>query len=128
MRESSQRGGYTVSVFTKTLRCFMSPHTAYHHHVVRTNLFLNICVFVCVCMRVHACMCVCVCARSPTGDIRHYQIKKTDSGQYYLAEKHTFSSIPDVIHYHEHNAAGTHTGNLEDAAAASYTSVKMSGR
>lgn len=43
---------------------------------------------------------------SAAGDIRHYQIKVTDTGQYFLAEKHTFSSIPDVIHYHEHNAAG----------------------
>uniref|UniRef100_A0A3Q1B335 Tyrosine-protein kinase n=1 Tax=Amphiprion ocellaris TaxID=80972 RepID=A0A3Q1B335_AMPOC len=62
VRESSQKGVYTVSVYTKTL--------------------------------------------SANGDIRHYQIKITDTGQYFLAEKHIFSSIPDVIHYHEHNAAG----------------------
>jgi len=43
---------------------------------------------------------------SPNGDTRHYQIKMNDTGQYFLAEKHTFSCIPDVIHYHEHNAAG----------------------
>uniref|UniRef100_A0A7N6FE86 non-specific protein-tyrosine kinase n=1 Tax=Anabas testudineus TaxID=64144 RepID=A0A7N6FE86_ANATE len=47
-----------------------------------------------------------VCENSLGGDIRHYQIKKTDTGQFFLAEKYTFSSIPDVIHYHEHNAAG----------------------
>ncbi len=46
---------------------------------------------------------------STNGDIRHYQIKITDTGQFFLAEKHTFNSIPDVIHYHEHNAAGTYT-------------------
>ncbi|XP_033465340.1 tyrosine-protein kinase TXK isoform X1 [Epinephelus lanceolatus] len=62
VRESSQKGVYTVSVYTKTL--------------------------------------------SSNGDIRHYQIKITDTGQFFLAEKHTFKSIPDVIHYHEHNAAG----------------------
>ncbi|XP_069574123.1 tyrosine-protein kinase TXK isoform X1 [Brachyistius frenatus] len=62
VRESSQQGVYTVSVYTKTLG---------------TN-----------------------------GDIRHYQIKISDAGEFFLAEKHTFSSIPDVIHYHEHNAAG----------------------
>ncbi|XP_044039943.1 tyrosine-protein kinase Tec isoform X2 [Siniperca chuatsi] len=62
VRESSQKGVYTVSVYTKTL--------------------------------------------SANGDIRHYQIKITDTGQFFLAEKHTFNSIPDVIHYHEHNAAG----------------------
>ncbi|XP_034412727.1 tyrosine-protein kinase Tec isoform X2 [Cyclopterus lumpus] len=62
VRESSQKGVYTVSVFTKT----SSAH----------------------------------------GDIRHYQIKVSEAGQFYLAEKHTFTSIPEVIHYHEHNAAG----------------------
>ncbi|XP_056225603.1 tyrosine-protein kinase TXK [Seriola aureovittata] len=62
VRESSEKGVYTVSVYTKTL--------------------------------------------STSGDIRHYQIKLSDTGQFFLAEKHTFNSIPDVIHYHEHNAAG----------------------
>uniref|UniRef100_A0A7N6BTU6 Tyrosine-protein kinase n=1 Tax=Anabas testudineus TaxID=64144 RepID=A0A7N6BTU6_ANATE len=62
VRESSQKGVYIVSVYSKTLGL--------------------------------------------GGDIRHYQIKKTDTGQFFLAEKYTFSSIPDVIHYHEHNAAG----------------------
>uniref|UniRef100_G3Q3W6 Tyrosine-protein kinase n=1 Tax=Gasterosteus aculeatus TaxID=69293 RepID=G3Q3W6_GASAC len=41
-----------------------------------------------------------------SGVIRHYQIKTSEAGQFFLAEKHTFSSIPDVIQYHEHNAAG----------------------
>ncbi|XP_034021034.1 tyrosine-protein kinase TXK [Thalassophryne amazonica] len=62
VRESSQRGVYTVSVYTKTI--------------------------------------------SDNGDVRHYQIKLSDTGQYFLAEKYTFNSIPEVIHYHEHNAAG----------------------
>ncbi|XP_074555485.1 tyrosine-protein kinase Tec [Halichoeres trimaculatus] len=62
VRESSQKGVYTVSVYTKTT--------------------------------------------SATGEIKHYQIKTNDSGLFYLAEKYTFSTIPDVIHYHEHNAAG----------------------
>ncbi|XP_068569259.1 tyrosine-protein kinase TXK [Cebidichthys violaceus] len=62
VRESSQKGMYTVSVYTKT--------------------------------------------SSAIGDVRHYQIKISDTGQFFLAEKHTFTSIPDVIHYHEHNAAG----------------------
>ncbi|KAJ8269613.1 hypothetical protein COCON_G00122200 [Conger conger] len=63
VRDSSQQGYYTVSVFTKALS-------------------------------------------SEDGDIRHYQIKRSESGMFYLAEKHVFSSIPDVIHYHQHNAAG----------------------
>ncbi|XP_041131321.1 tyrosine-protein kinase TXK [Polyodon spathula] len=40
------------------------------------------------------------------GEIRHYQIKQKGLGQFFLAEKHVFNSIPDVIHYHQHNAAG----------------------
>lgn len=38
--------------------------------------------------------------------IKHYQIKKNDSGQWYVAEKHLFQSIPELIWYHQHNAAG----------------------
>ncbi|MCI4387881.1 hypothetical protein PGIGA_G00079140 [Pangasianodon gigas] len=40
--------------------------------------------------------------------IRHYYIKETQSSpkQFYLAEKHQFSSIPELIEYHKHNAAG----------------------
>ncbi|KAL7863875.1 hypothetical protein AOLI_G00152950 [Acnodon oligacanthus] len=40
------------------------------------------------------------------GEVRHYQIKRTDGGKYFLAENYVFSSVPDVIRYHQHNAAG----------------------
>ncbi|KAM3866895.1 tyrosine-protein kinase BTK [Diretmus argenteus] len=40
------------------------------------------------------------------GSCRHYNICTTPQGQFYLAEKHYFSSIPDLINYHQHNAAG----------------------
>uniref|UniRef100_A0A8C0BWF4 Tyrosine-protein kinase n=1 Tax=Buteo japonicus TaxID=224669 RepID=A0A8C0BWF4_9AVES len=43
---------------------------------------------------------------SHSGDIRHYQIKKNHSGQYYVAENYLFSSVPELIEYHQHNAAG----------------------
>ncbi|XP_041738232.1 tyrosine-protein kinase TXK [Coregonus clupeaformis] len=62
VRESSQQGCYTVSVFTKALGI--------------------------------------------NGGIRHYQIKLSDSGSFYLCEKHIFTSIPELIEYHNHNAAG----------------------
>ncbi|KAI3376000.1 hypothetical protein L3Q82_016529, partial [Scortum barcoo] len=51
-------------------------------------------------------------AKSAAGEggpvIKHYHIKETRSSppQFYLAEKHQFSSIPDLIEYHKHNAAG----------------------
>ncbi|XP_073747728.1 tyrosine-protein kinase TXK isoform X1 [Callorhinus ursinus] len=44
--------------------------------------------------------------RNMEATIKHYQIKKNDSGQWYVAEKHLFQSIPDLIWYHQHNAAG----------------------
>ncbi|XP_014913090.1 tyrosine-protein kinase Tec [Poecilia latipinna] len=40
--------------------------------------------------------------------IKHYHIKETRSTprKFYLAEKHLFSSIPELIEYHSHNGAG----------------------
>ncbi|KAM3857478.1 tyrosine-protein kinase Tec [Diretmus argenteus] len=40
--------------------------------------------------------------------IKHYHIKETQgtARQFYLAEKHLFNSIPELIDYHKHNAAG----------------------
>uniref|UniRef100_A0A8C9W4K3 Tyrosine-protein kinase n=1 Tax=Scleropages formosus TaxID=113540 RepID=A0A8C9W4K3_SCLFO len=40
--------------------------------------------------------------------VKHYQIRETGAEEikYYLAEKYLFSTIPELIHYHQHNAAG----------------------
>lgn len=40
--------------------------------------------------------------------VKHYQIrqKETGAGEFYLAENFLFSTIPKLIHYHQHNAAG----------------------
>lgn len=40
--------------------------------------------------------------------VKHYQIRQTEKGEakFYLAEKYLFSTIPELIHYHQHNAAG----------------------
>ncbi|XP_029938322.1 tyrosine-protein kinase Tec isoform X2 [Salarias fasciatus] len=40
--------------------------------------------------------------------IKHYYIKDTKGSpkQFYLSEKHLFNSIPELIEYHKHNAAG----------------------
>ncbi|KAM9679014.1 tyrosine-protein kinase Tec isoform 2-T2 [Trichechus inunguis] len=42
---------------------------------------------------------------------RHYHIKETTTSpkKYYLAEKHAFGSIPEIVEYHKHNAAGLAT-------------------
>uniref|UniRef100_M3ZDK9 Tyrosine-protein kinase n=1 Tax=Xiphophorus maculatus TaxID=8083 RepID=M3ZDK9_XIPMA len=39
------------------------------------------------------------------GSCRHYNICTTPQGQFYLAEKHHFNTIPELINYHQHNAA-----------------------
>uniref|UniRef100_A0A8C2XHC0 Tyrosine-protein kinase n=1 Tax=Cyclopterus lumpus TaxID=8103 RepID=A0A8C2XHC0_CYCLU len=41
-----------------------------------------------------------------SGSCRHYNICTTTQGQFYLAEKHNFGTIPELINYHQHNAAG----------------------
>ncbi|XP_060621529.2 tyrosine-protein kinase ITK/TSK [Anolis sagrei] len=40
--------------------------------------------------------------------IKHYHIKETSDNpkKYYLAEKHIFNGIPEMINYHQHNAGG----------------------
>uniref|UniRef100_A0A3B4E9R9 Tyrosine-protein kinase n=1 Tax=Pygocentrus nattereri TaxID=42514 RepID=A0A3B4E9R9_PYGNA len=40
--------------------------------------------------------------------VKHYKIRESESEdrQYYLAQKYLFSTIPELIHYHQHNAAG----------------------
>ncbi|XP_078450479.1 tyrosine-protein kinase Tec-like [Lampetra fluviatilis] len=49
---------------------------------------------------------VSVFTTKPTETIKHYHIKENVQGQFFLAEKHVFSSIPELIMYHQHNAAG----------------------
>ncbi|XP_074129767.1 tyrosine-protein kinase TXK [Sminthopsis crassicaudata] len=44
--------------------------------------------------------------RSDVISIKHYQIKNHGSGQCYVTERYLFSSIPELIQYHQHNAAG----------------------
>ncbi|PKU36584.1 tyrosine-protein kinase btk [Limosa lapponica baueri] len=42
----------------------------------------------------------------PQGTIRHYVVYCTPQNQYYLAEKHLFNTIPELITYHQHNSGG----------------------
>ncbi|KAM9835081.1 tyrosine-protein kinase Tec isoform X1 [Syngnathus typhle] len=66
VRESSTRGTYTVSLYTKSV------------------------------------------AGKGGGAIKHYRIRETKGSpkQFYLAGKHMFPSIAELITYHQHNAAG----------------------
>ncbi|XP_056295320.1 tyrosine-protein kinase ITK/TSK [Pseudoliparis swirei] len=40
--------------------------------------------------------------------VKHYQIRQAESGEarFYVAEKYLFSTIPELIRYHQHNGAG----------------------
>uniref|UniRef100_A0A8D0CAY1 Tyrosine-protein kinase n=1 Tax=Salvator merianae TaxID=96440 RepID=A0A8D0CAY1_SALMN len=40
------------------------------------------------------------------GTIRHYVVYSTPQNKYFLAEKHLFDTIPELINYHQHNSAG----------------------
>ncbi|GFN97950.1 tyrosine-protein kinase [Plakobranchus ocellatus] len=43
------------------------------------------------------------------GNVRHYQIKRDESGLFYISKDYPHSSIPDLIHYHKHNPGGLYT-------------------
>lgn len=37
--------------------------------------------------------------------VRHYHIKE-DSGQLYISDRHRYSTVPELINYHQHNSGG----------------------
>ncbi|XP_002734040.1 tyrosine-protein kinase BTK-like [Saccoglossus kowalevskii] len=43
------------------------------------------------------------------GFVRHYHIKKNDQGYFYMSDKHSFPTIPELIDYHQHNSGGLAT-------------------
>ncbi|KAL3878493.1 hypothetical protein ACJMK2_030838 [Sinanodonta woodiana] len=43
------------------------------------------------------------------GMVRHYHIKKSSDDKFYLAEKHQFATIPELVYYHKHNSGGIAT-------------------
>uniref|UniRef100_A0A8C1B546 Tyrosine-protein kinase n=2 Tax=Cyprinus carpio TaxID=7962 RepID=A0A8C1B546_CYPCA len=52
---------------------------------------------------------VSIFSRAKYPQVKHYQIKVQREGEkvmYYLAEKYLFSTIPELIRYHQHNPAG----------------------
>ncbi|XP_071599710.1 tyrosine-protein kinase TXK-like [Heliangelus exortis] len=59
--------------------------------------------------------------------VRHYQIKKNHLGQYYVAEKYHFSTVPELIEYHQHNAAGLVTRLRHPVGSAGCSSPAAAG-
>ncbi|XP_053164904.1 cytoplasmic tyrosine-protein kinase BMX [Hemicordylus capensis] len=44
--------------------------------------------------------------RDKKGTVKHYHVHVNSANQFYLAENYCFSSVPKLIHYHQHNSAG----------------------
>ncbi|NXP62788.1 TXK kinase, partial [Chloropsis cyanopogon] len=65
--------------------------------------------------------------RSHNGNILHYQIKQNHLGQYYVAENYLFSSVPELIEYHQHNAAGLITRLRHPVESDGCTSPEATG-
>uniref|UniRef100_A0A8C3P7P7 Tyrosine-protein kinase n=1 Tax=Chrysemys picta bellii TaxID=8478 RepID=A0A8C3P7P7_CHRPI len=40
------------------------------------------------------------------GTVKHYHVHTNYENKYYLAENYCFDSVPQLIHYHQHNSAG----------------------
>ncbi|XP_075770424.1 cytoplasmic tyrosine-protein kinase BMX [Pelodiscus sinensis] len=40
------------------------------------------------------------------GTVKHYHVNTNHENKYYLAENYCFDSVPQLIHYHQHNSAG----------------------
>ncbi|KAG5853488.1 hypothetical protein ANANG_G00073980 [Anguilla anguilla] len=59
--------------------------------------------------------------------VKHYQIRETDGGKYYLAEKYLFNTIPDLIHYHQHNAAGLITRLRHPVSMSRHSAPRTAG-
>jgi hypothetical protein len=52
----------------------------------------------------------------------------TPQNQYYLAEKHLFSTIPELINYHQHNSAGEYQGQLRSNSGEAIQDKEVRGR
>nr|XP_034971720.1 cytoplasmic tyrosine-protein kinase BMX [Zootoca vivipara] len=44
--------------------------------------------------------------RDKKGIVKHYHVNVNNKKQFYLAENYCFDSVPELIHYHQHNSAG----------------------
>ena len=50
---------------------------------------------------------ICVSARaSGEGTVKHYHIRTSASGQYYIAESHVFDTLPELVVHHKHESSG----------------------
>jgi len=48
-----------------------------------------------------------VCSRpSGNGVVKHYHIKKTNDGQFFISDSHPFDTLPELVVYHKHESSG----------------------
>nr|ASY93143.1 interleukin-2-inducible T-cell kinase [Branchiostoma belcheri] len=70
---------------------------------------------------------VSVLCKTPQTTVRHYHIKQNPrDSKYFLSEKYTFPTIPELIHYHQHNGGGLVTRlRSPPAALTGYAPVTL---
>lgn len=83
-------GALSLSFPTAVAPSSWCPNFSHHHLCFSWNPFLTPDCFL----------------REPQGTIRHYVVCSTSQNKYFLAEKHHFNTIPELINYHQHNSAG----------------------
>ncbi|XP_035682316.1 tyrosine-protein kinase Tec-like [Branchiostoma floridae] len=70
---------------------------------------------------------VTVLCKTPQTTVRHYHIKQNPrDSKYFLSEKYTFPTIPELINYHQHNGGGLVTRlRLPPAALTGYAPATL---
>ena len=46
------------------------------------------------------------CRSAGDGVVKHYHIKKTDTGHFCISDSHAFDTLPELVVYHKHEAGG----------------------
>lgn len=63
----------------------------------------------------------------PRPQVKHYHIKESSRGEFYLSEKHTCATIGELIKYHQHNSGGLVTRLKQPPASAVRTAPATAG-
>ena len=74
--------------------------------VLSVHLVCEKCRLVPFCLVDIPCTFCCTVSYRSEAQVKHYHIKKNGEGKFFLAEKHAFKTIPELIYYHKHNCAG----------------------
>ena len=61
------------------------------------------------------------------GVVKHYHIKKTNTGQFYLTEDHMFDTLPELVVFHKHEINGENFIDSNHVCRESYTELQYRG-